>query len=142
MIDMGFEPQVVGVLDEMPPSHLKPENADKDLDEARTYMTNHMFSTTMTPAMERLARKFLRNPVAVTVGFAGKAADLVGMDAGPIVVAKPRDRFRFDWVSKDDTSRVDAANNQPAHGTLLLYGRGFLAGIDRREQKKVAAAAL
>ncbi|KAI5013055.1 hypothetical protein ZWY2020_028009 [Hordeum vulgare] len=34
-------------------------------------------------------------------------------DAGPIVVAKPRDRFRFDWASTDDTSRVDAANNQP-----------------------------
>ncbi|KAI4973616.1 hypothetical protein ZWY2020_041397 [Hordeum vulgare] len=28
------------------------------------------------------------------------------------------------------------------HGALLLYGRGFLAGIDRREQKKAAAAAL
>ncbi|KAI5011114.1 hypothetical protein ZWY2020_013251 [Hordeum vulgare] len=67
MIDMGFEPQVVGVLDEMPPSHLKPENADEELDEARTYMTTHMFSATMPPAMERLARKYLRNPMAVTV---------------------------------------------------------------------------
>ncbi|KAI5006159.1 hypothetical protein ZWY2020_033402 [Hordeum vulgare] len=66
----------------------------------------------------------------------------LGRDAGPIVVAKPRDKFRFDWASTDDTSRIDAANNQPAHGALLLYGRGFLAGIDRREQKKVAAAAL
>ncbi|KAI5006142.1 hypothetical protein ZWY2020_033385 [Hordeum vulgare] len=66
----------------------------------------------------------------------------LGRDAGPIVVAKPRDRFRFDWASTDDTSRVDAANNQPEHGALLLYGRGFLAGIDRREQKKVAAAVL
>ncbi|KAE8804798.1 atp-dependent rna helicase ddx23 [Hordeum vulgare] len=66
----------------------------------------------------------------------------LGRDAGPIVVAKPRDRFRFDWASTDDTSRVDAANNQPVHGALLLYGRGFLADIDRREQKKVAAAAL
>ncbi|KAE8809072.1 60S ribosomal protein L35a-1 [Hordeum vulgare] len=44
----------------------------------------------------------------------------------PKTVAKPRDRFRFDWASTDDTSRVDAANNQPAHGALLLYGRGFL----------------
>ncbi|KAI5015176.1 hypothetical protein ZWY2020_056566 [Hordeum vulgare] len=44
----------------------------------------------------------------------------------PKTVAKPRDRFRFDWASTDDTNRVDAANNQPAHGALLLYGRGFL----------------
>ncbi|KAI5006158.1 hypothetical protein ZWY2020_033401 [Hordeum vulgare] len=80
MIDMGFKPQVVGVLDEMPPSHLKPENADEELDEARTYMTTHMFSATMPLAMERLARKYLRNPVAVTVGFVGKAADLVSQN--------------------------------------------------------------
>ncbi|KAE8794912.1 ATP-dependent RNA helicase DDX23 [Hordeum vulgare] len=80
MIDMGFEPQVVGVLDEIPPSHLKPENADEELDEARTYRTTHMFSATMPSAMERLARKYLRNPVAVTVGFAGKAADLVAQN--------------------------------------------------------------
>ncbi|KAE8805955.1 ATP-dependent RNA helicase DDX23 [Hordeum vulgare] len=80
MIDMRFKPQVVGVLDEMPPSHLKPENADEELDEARTYMMTHMFSATMPLAMERLARKYLRNPVAVTVGFAGKAADLVAQN--------------------------------------------------------------
>ncbi|KAI5016846.1 hypothetical protein ZWY2020_037224 [Hordeum vulgare] len=66
----------------------------------------------------------------------------LGRDAGPIVVAKPRDRFRFDWASTGDTSHVDAANNQPAHGALLLYIHGFLTSIDRREQKKVAAAAL
>ncbi|KAI4972251.1 hypothetical protein ZWY2020_003176 [Hordeum vulgare] len=29
MIDMGFEPQVIGVLDEMLPSHLKPENVER-----------------------------------------------------------------------------------------------------------------
>ncbi|KAI4985741.1 hypothetical protein ZWY2020_018371 [Hordeum vulgare] len=34
--------------------------------------------------------------------------------------------FRFDWASTNDTSRVDAANNQPAQGALLLYGRDFL----------------
>ncbi|XP_073362604.1 DEAD-box ATP-dependent RNA helicase 21-like [Aegilops tauschii subsp. strangulata] len=65
-------------------------------------------------------------------------------DKKPKTVAKPRDRFRFDWASTDDTSLVDTADApyQPAHGPLLLYGRGFLAGIDRREQKKAAAATL
>ncbi|KAJ6840611.1 DEAD-box ATP-dependent RNA helicase 21 [Iris pallida] len=77
MIDMGFEPQVVGVLDAMPSSNLKPENEDEELDEKRIYRTTYMFSATMPTAVERLARKYLRNPVVVTIGTAGKATDLI-----------------------------------------------------------------
>lgn len=77
MIDMGFEPQVVGVLDAMPSSNLKPENEDEELDEKRIYRTTYMFSATMPPAVERLARKYLRNPVVVTIGTAGKATELI-----------------------------------------------------------------
>ena len=39
MIDMGFEPQVVGVLDAMPSSNLKPENEDEEMDEKMIYRT-------------------------------------------------------------------------------------------------------
>ncbi|KAE8800995.1 ATP-dependent RNA helicase DDX23 [Hordeum vulgare] len=74
----------------MPPSHLKPENADEELDEARTYRMTHMFSATMPPAMERLATKYLRNPVAVTVGFAGKAADLVAQN---VIMVKVQEKM-------------------------------------------------
>lgn len=77
MIDMGFEPQVVGVLDAMPSSNLKPENEDEELDEKKIYRTTYMFSATMPPAVERLARKYLRNPVVVTIGTAGKTTDLI-----------------------------------------------------------------
>ncbi|KAK7252231.1 hypothetical protein RIF29_36042 [Crotalaria pallida] len=77
MIDMGFEPQVMGVLDAMPSSNLKPENEDEELDEKKIYRTTYMFSATMPPAVERLARKYLRNPVVVTIGTAGKATDLI-----------------------------------------------------------------
>ncbi|MCO5598918.1 hypothetical protein L7F22_053017 [Adiantum nelumboides] len=77
MIDMGFEPQVVGVLDAMPSSNLKPENEDEELDDRKIYRTTYMFSATMPPAVERLARKYLRNPVVVTIGTAGKATDLI-----------------------------------------------------------------
>ncbi|MCD7468773.1 hypothetical protein HAX54_007251 [Datura stramonium] len=38
MIDMGFGPQVVGVLDAMPSSNMKPENEDdEELDENKIY---------------------------------------------------------------------------------------------------------
>ncbi|CAI9275258.1 unnamed protein product [Lactuca saligna] len=77
MIDMGMEPQVVEILDAMPSSNFKPENEDEELDEKRIYRTTYMFSATMPPAVERLARKYLRNPVIVTVGTAGKANDLI-----------------------------------------------------------------
>ncbi|KAF5449183.1 hypothetical protein F2P56_029659 [Juglans regia] len=77
MIDMGFEPQVMGVLDAMPSSNLKPENEDEELDEKKIYRTIYLFSATMPPAVERPARKYLRNPVVVTIGTAGKATDLI-----------------------------------------------------------------
>ncbi|MCD7454239.1 DEAD-box ATP-dependent RNA helicase 21 [Datura stramonium] len=37
MIDMGFGPQVVGVLDAMPSSNMKPKNEDEELDENKIY---------------------------------------------------------------------------------------------------------
>ncbi|KAG7598509.1 RNA helicase DEAD-box type Q motif [Arabidopsis suecica] len=68
MIDMGFEPQVAEVLDAMPSSNLKPEKEDEELEEKKIYRTTYMFSATMLPSVERLARKYLRNPVVVTIG--------------------------------------------------------------------------
>ncbi|KAJ6687368.1 ATP-DEPENDENT RNA HELICASE DBP3 [Salix koriyanagi] len=61
----------------MPSSNLKPENEDEELDAKKIYRTTYMFSATMPPAVERLARKYLRNPVVVTIGTAGKATDLI-----------------------------------------------------------------
>lgn len=72
MIDMGFEPQIVRVLDSMPSTNFKPGNEDEELDEKKIYRTTYMFSATMPPAIERLANKYLRNPVVVTTSTAGK----------------------------------------------------------------------
>ena len=71
--------QVRGVLDAMPSTNLKPENEE---DEAAAgddviYRTTYMFSATMPPAVERLARKYMRRPVVVNIGSAGKATDNV-----------------------------------------------------------------
>nr|KJB71931.1 hypothetical protein B456_011G148000 [Gossypium raimondii] len=90
MIDTGFEPQVVGVLDAMPSSNLKPENEDEELDEKRIYRTTYMFSATMPPAVERLARKYLRNPAVVTIGTAGKATDLISEH---VIIMKESEKF-------------------------------------------------
>jgi hypothetical protein len=135
--------QVIGVMDAMPNSNLKPEGEDAVLESDRMYRTTYMFrcrawqpywavavccmvqvhladaratricmatcraslamgpallvacsmhagmkrltadpvvgccSATMPPAVERLARKYLRRPVVINIGSAGKSVDLI-----------------------------------------------------------------
>ncbi|KAJ2477792.1 mRNA splicing protein prp28 [Coemansia sp. RSA 2131] len=87
MVDMGFEDDVNFILDALPVSNVKPENYDGSDDEdvvmgdsieARfKYRQTTMFSATMPPVVERMARKYLRKPATVTIGVAGKAVDTV-----------------------------------------------------------------
>lgn len=67
----------MGVLDAMPASNLKPEAEDGILEENRVYRTTYMFSATMPPPVERLARKYMRRPAVINIGSAGKATDNV-----------------------------------------------------------------
>lgn len=66
MIDMGFEPQLAEVLECMPVHQSNKERR-------RTFM----FSATMSPAVERLAKTYLSDPVIISIGETGKAADNV-----------------------------------------------------------------
>ena len=66
----------------MPSTNLRPENEEDEAalpggGEEIIYRTTYMFSATMPPAVERLARKYMRRPVVVNIGSAGKATDLV-----------------------------------------------------------------
>lgn len=80
MIDMGFESDLNYILDSMPVSNLKP---DYELDEATTDKTRNayrqtvMFSATMPPSVERLAKIYLRRPINVTVGQVGQVVDRI-----------------------------------------------------------------
>jgi ATP-dependent RNA helicase DDX23/PRP28 len=73
MIDMGFEPQVVGVLEAMG-GLLKSEDeeqAEQQLRGATTtdlYRVTAMFSATMPTEVERIARKYLRHPAVLKIG--------------------------------------------------------------------------
>ena len=70
MIDMGFEPQVNAILSAMPSSNLKPEAEDAllDLDSGVKYRQTYMFSATMPPAIEKIAKYYLRQPAYVYIG--------------------------------------------------------------------------
>ncbi|KAL0586546.1 hypothetical protein ABG067_003720 [Albugo candida] len=75
MIDMGFEPQVVSVLENMG-SLLKSENEEEmeqQLERANNaqefrYRVTMMFSATMPTEVERLAKTFLRHPAIIKIG--------------------------------------------------------------------------
>ena len=47
-----------------------------------------------------------------------------------------RYKFNFDWSSADDTSTDPYALYEKRHESALLYGRGFVGGVDRKEQRK------
>ncbi|KAG7647794.1 Helicase superfamily 1/2 ATP-binding domain [Arabidopsis thaliana x Arabidopsis arenosa] len=87
MIDMGFEPQVSEVLDAMSSTNLKTEKEYEELEEKKIYRTTYMFSATMHPSVERLARKFLRNHVVVTIGETTKFI------TQQVIMTKESDKF-------------------------------------------------
>lgn len=80
MVHLGFEVDLTFILDALPTEFLKGENS-MDVDggvnsKARTRVTT-LFSATMPPAVERLARKYLKKAAIITIGEAGRAVDTV-----------------------------------------------------------------
>merc|ERR550514_1225399 len=80
MVDLGFEDYVNRTLLAIPSTNLKADNEDDALRQEleakaghRQYRITHMFSATMPPAVERMARKFLRCPSIITIGDLGAA---------------------------------------------------------------------
>src|SRR5205823_12263018 len=71
MLDMGFAPQLNRIVNDIP-----------------RYRQTLLFSATMPPEVEALARKYLRKPVVVQVGRRSSAASTVTHAVYPV----PRDR--------------------------------------------------
>jgi ATP-dependent RNA helicase RhlE len=71
MLDMGFAPQINRIVSEIPP-----------------YRQTLLFSATMPPEVEALARKYLRKPLVVQVGRRSGAANTVTHAVYPV----PRER--------------------------------------------------
>lgn len=85
MINMGFEPEVRKILDYLPVSNQKPDTdeAEDDCKMLENFHSKHkyrqtvMFTATMPPSVERLARTFLRRPTVVYIGNIGKPVERV-----------------------------------------------------------------
>jgi ATP-dependent RNA helicase DDX23/PRP28 len=81
MIDMGFEDKLLKILDSMPKASQKSENEEEaerqEKDHRNIYRTTIMFSATMPPAVENLARRYLRRPAIIYIGEVGRAVDKI-----------------------------------------------------------------
>ncbi|XP_013064804.2 probable ATP-dependent RNA helicase DDX23 isoform X2 [Biomphalaria glabrata] len=85
MIDMGFEPEVRKILEYLPVTNEKPDTEEaeddaftlKNFNTKKKYRQTVMFTATMPPTIERLARTFLRRPTVVYIGNIGKPVDRV-----------------------------------------------------------------
>ncbi|KAJ7219190.1 P-loop containing nucleoside triphosphate hydrolase protein [Mycena pura] len=84
MVHLGFETDLTFILDALPSETMQGEDTGEQMDvdgetmikSGRTRVTT-LFSATMPPAVERLARKYLRKPAVITIGEAGRAVDTV-----------------------------------------------------------------
>ncbi|EJF65973.1 pre-mRNA-splicing ATP-dependent RNA helicase PRP28 [Dichomitus squalens LYAD-421 SS1] len=84
MVNLGFEADLTFILDKLPSDTMEGEDQGEQMDidgetmikKGRNRVTT-LFSATMPPPVERLAKKYLKKPAIITIGEAGKAVDTV-----------------------------------------------------------------
>jgi ATP-dependent RNA helicase RhlE len=88
MLDMGFAPQINRVVEQLP-----------------RYRQTLLFSATMPPEVEALARKYLRRPTVVQVGRRSSAATTVAHAVYPVPREKKHELLRH-LLNKADMDSV------------------------------------
>ena len=78
----------------MPSSNLKPLEEDVliDLDEQR-YRQTFMFSATMPPQVERIAKTYMRNPAIVYIGDQGSSKENITQSVFVLKENKKKDKL-------------------------------------------------
>ncbi len=85
MIDLGFEESLNKILDALPVSNEKPDTDDAENAQAMTrflggknrYRQTMMYTATMPPLVEKIAKRYLRRPAIVNIGNVGEAVETV-----------------------------------------------------------------
>lgn len=85
MIDMGFEEPVNKILDALPVGNEKPDTEEAENPQLMSrhlggkdrYRQTMMYTATMPPIVERIAKKYMRRPATVTIGNVGEAVETV-----------------------------------------------------------------
>lgn len=85
MIDLNFEQDVNKILDALPVTNEKPDTEEAEdvhlmkrfLGSRNKYRQTMMYTATMPPPLERIAKKYLRRPATAMIGNVGEAVDTV-----------------------------------------------------------------
>merc|ERR1712232_448640 len=100
MVDLGFEDYVRRALLAIPNTNMKSEVEDdafkqevEALAGTRKYRITQMYSATMPPAIERMARTFLRHPSIISIGDPGQAKKDIEQTIEFISEAKKKKRL-------------------------------------------------
>jgi len=91
MIDLGFESFVNQILDAIPATNLKPSDMLDSSAAGGRYRITQMYSATMPPSVEKLTKKYLRNPITISVGS--------------VTSGKPEIEQRLEFVSSESDKR-------------------------------------
>lgn len=114
MVHLGFEADLTFILDALPTDLLKGENA-MEVDgmtansKARTRVTT-LFSATMPPAVERLARQYLKKAATIAIGEVGRAVETVEQ--------------RVEFVGSEEKKKqrlIDILNNEGFPAPIIVF---------------------
>ncbi|XP_059174183.1 probable ATP-dependent RNA helicase DDX23 [Physella acuta] len=156
MIDMGFEPEVRKILDYLPVTNEKPDTEEAEDDSVmlrnfntkKKYRQTVMFTATMPPTIERLARTFLRRPTVVYIGNIGKPVDRVEQIVYMVSENEKRKKL-VDVLNKGIDPPIIIFVNQKKGADVLAkslekmgYNACTLHGGKGQEQREFALASL
>jgi ATP-dependent RNA helicase DDX23/PRP28 len=156
MIDLGFEPDVQKILEYMPVTNLKPDSEEAEdskvllanYNSKKKYRQTVMFTATMPPAVERLARTYLRRPAVVYIGSIGKPTERVEQIVH-IMTENDKRRKLMEYLSKGVDPPIIIFVNQTKGADVLAkgleklgYNACTLHGGKGQEQREYALASL
>lgn len=156
MIDLGFEPDVQRILEYMPVTNLKPDTEEAEdskvllanYNSKKKYRQTVMFTATMPPAVERLARTYLRRPAVVYIGSIGKPTERVEQIVHLMTENDKRKKL-MEYLSRGVDPPIIIFVNQKKGADVLAkgleklgYNACTLHGGKGQEQREYALASL
>jgi ATP-dependent RNA helicase DDX23/PRP28 len=144
MVHLGFEVDLTFILDSLPSETMLGEDMGEQMDvdgetlvkKGRTRVTT-LFSATMPPAVERLARKYLKKPAVITIGEAGRAVDTVEQRV-EFVNGDEKKKWGYESFAVDDELMTWNTSNRQRLLEILNSGQYASPIIVFVNQKKTA----
>ena len=134
MIKENHEETLNKILDCIPKTNLKSDDenlAELQENECKTgdklYRITMMFSATMTPSLEKLARKYLRCPSYISIGEPGKGKKDIDQKVEMLSESHKKERLRT-ILSKFKAPILVFVNHKPVKNAFVNESTYFVAG--------------